>query len=123
MKNPRTGELKAITVGWNWVFFLFACFAGIPLFLNRLYLLGWLMILANFVSSAFAAGATSDNPTGVLIGFLVQVSYLVYLGLKGNELVAKSLLDKGWIFAKPDTLEAQYAMSQWKIEPPTPSAA
>ncbi|MFG1433025.1 hypothetical protein V5F44_18555 [Xanthobacter sp. V2C-8] len=122
MKNPKTGELKAIGVGWNWLFFLLGWLAGVPLFLYRLYLLGGLMILINVVSSVFSASGAHDNPVGPLIGFMAQLGYLVYLGLKGNELIAKSLLDKGWIFAKPESLEAQVAMSQWKIELPAARA-
>lgn len=123
MKNPKTGELKAIKVGWNWLFFLLSCFLGIPLFLNRLYLLGGLMIAVNVMSSIFAGTATPANPIGQFIGLGVQLAFLIYLGLKGNELIAKNLLNKGWVFAKPESLEAQVAMSNWQIELPDRPAA
>jgi len=121
MKNPRTGELKALKVGFSWVLFLLSPFFGIPLFLRRLYLLGGLMIAVNIASSALAGASTASNPSGLFIGLLVQAGFLAYLGAKGNELTAKSLLEKGWIFAKPESLEAQYASSRWGIElPATP---
>ncbi|MFG1181856.1 hypothetical protein [Xanthobacter versatilis] len=122
MKNPRTGELKVLKVGFSWVLFLLSPFFGIPLFLRRLYLLGGLMIAINIASSALAGASTASNPSGLFIGLLIQAGFLAYLGAKGNELTAKSLLDKGWIFAKPESLEAQYASSRWGIElPATPA--
>ncbi|MFG1395125.1 hypothetical protein [Xanthobacter agilis] len=122
MKNPKTGELKAIGMGWNWLFFLLGSFFGIPLFLYRLYLMGGVTILVNIASSIFMGASAADNPIGTLIGLGIQLAFLIYLGMKGNELIAKSLLDKGWIFAKPESPEAQVAMSNWKIEAPTARA-
>ena len=31
MKNPKSGEIKEITVGWSWMLFLFSGCLGIPL--------------------------------------------------------------------------------------------
>jgi hypothetical protein len=123
MKNPRTGELRQVKVGWSWVLFLFSAFLGIPLFLRRLYLLGALMVAVNIPSSILSNSATEQNPMGAFIGLGVQAAFLAYLGMKGNELTAKSLLDKGWIFAKPESLEAQYAASRWGIELPAAPAS
>lgn len=119
LKNPRTGELRKIKVGFSWVLFLLSSLVGIPLFLQRLYLLGALMIVVNIASSSIMNSAAEANSgPGVLLGLGVQLAYLLYLGIKGNELTAKSLLDKGWVFAKPDSPEAQLAASRWSIEIP-----
>lgn len=120
LKNPRTGELRKIKVGFSWVLFLLSSLVGIPLFLRRLYLLGALMIVVNIASSSIMNSAAEANSgPGVLLGLGIQIAYLLYLGIKGNELTAKSLLDKGWVFAKPDSPEAQQAAARWSIELPT----
>lgn len=117
LKRPRTGELRTLKVGWSWVLFLLSPFFGIPLFLRGLYLLGALMIVVNIASSSLIKAASEAQSDFLLFSaFAIQLGYLIYLGIKGNERTAKSLLDKGWVFAKPDSLEAQYAASRWAIE-------
>jgi hypothetical protein len=126
LKNPRTGELKKVKVGWRWALFLLSPFFGIPFFLRRLYLPGALMIVVNIASSVLTGTASEGNPAGALMGIALQAGFLAYLGVKGNELTAKSLLDKGWVFAKPESQEAQYAADRWGIELPvaaTPQTA
>ena len=123
MKNPRTGELKAVKVGFSWILFLFSSVFGLPLFLRKLYMLGGFMagwrVLAILVSLLPIAPAMRDALTMTI--FAGDIGLMIWLGLKGNELTAKNLLDHGWIFAKPESLEAQYASSRWGIElPATP---
>ncbi|ABS67503.1 conserved hypothetical membrane protein [Xanthobacter versatilis] len=124
MKNPRTGELKAVKVGFSWILFLFSSVFGLPLFLRKLYMLGGFMagwrVLAILVSLLPIDPAMRDALTMTI--FVGDIGLMIWLGLKGNELTAKNLLDHGWIFAKPESLEAQYAMSRWKIELPAAQA-
>ena len=44
MKNPKTGEVKEVKVGWSWTLFLFSCFFGLPLFLRKLNLWGGICV-------------------------------------------------------------------------------
>ncbi|MDE1571182.1 hypothetical protein [Aquabacter sediminis] len=115
--NPRTGELKAIKVGFSWTLFLFAGFFGIPLMLRKLY--GWAaLFLAISLLSPFAmdlASAETDREVfiAVTLSFGFQLAALLIIAIKGNELTAKRLIDKGWTFANPDSLETQLAKRKW----------
>ena len=115
--NPRTGELKAIKVGFSWTLFLFAGFFGIPLMLRKLY--GWAaLFLAISLLSPFAMDlANAETDHEVFIAFTLtfgfQLAALLIIAIKGNELTAKRLIDKGWTFANPDSLETQLAKRKW----------
>ena len=115
--NPRTGELKAIKVGFSWTLFLFAGFFGIPLMLRKLY--GWAaLFLAISLLSPFAMDlANAETDREVFIAFTLsfgfQLAALLIIAIKGNELTAKRLIDKGWTFASPDSLETQLAKRKW----------
>ena len=115
--NPRTGELKAIKVGFSWTLLLFAGFFGIPLMLRKLY--GWAaLFLAISLLSPFAmelANAETDQEVFIAftLSFGFQLAALLIIAIKGNELTAKRLIDKGWTFANPDRLETQLAKRKW----------
>lgn len=115
--NPRTGELKAIKVGFSWTLFLFAGFFGIPLMLRKLY--GWAaLFLAISLLSPFAmelANAETDREVFIAftLSFGFQLTALLIIAIKGNELTAKRLIDNGWTFANPDSLETQLAKRKW----------
>jgi hypothetical protein len=60
-KNPKSGELKPVKVGWSWVLFLFSGVFGIPSFLRQLNGLGAVFLAfwaVNVLVSLFAMGAT-----------------------------------------------------------------
>lgn len=40
MRNPKTGEIKQVKVGWSWTLFFFSGMFGIPLFLRGLHMWG-----------------------------------------------------------------------------------
>ena len=127
MKNPATGELKRIKIGFSWVLFLFSTFLGIPLFLRKLYMLGALMVGWNLLE---LLGTPSDPQLAgayVLIQVVTQLGLMIWLGLKGNEYTAKNYLERGWQLTQPDAVETRYALQVWGSEPPAtamaPSAA
>ncbi len=124
MKNPKTGELKAIKVGWNWILFFFSGMLGIPLFLRKLYVLGAIMVGWRILTTILSAVPMHPADTTVY-GFIMvcgELGLAVWLGLKGNEYTAKNYLERGWVFTQPDSLETQFALSRWRIELPAPSA-
>ncbi|MFG1344928.1 hypothetical protein V5F59_08545 [Xanthobacter autotrophicus DSM 431] len=118
LKNPRTGELKEVKVGFSFVLFFFSALFGLPLFLRGLYRLGAFMAIWRVFVIVMSVLPGEETRAALASLFLMlDTGLIVWLGLKGNEYTAKNLLEKGWVFAKPDSLEAQFAMSRWKIEP------
>ena len=58
-RNPKTGELKQVKVGWSWILFLFSGLFGLPLFLRRLQMWGWLFFAlwaVNLLAASRAPG-------------------------------------------------------------------
>ncbi|MFG1465692.1 hypothetical protein V5F77_22675 [Xanthobacter sp. DSM 24535] len=118
MKNPKTGELKRIKVGWSWVLFFFSTVFGIPLFLRRLYVWGILINVINF-SYSITESVTDLEPkemgTLVLMVCLLDLGLSIFFAIKGNELTAKNYLEHGWVFAEPDSQETWYAKTRWSL--------
>ena len=123
MKNPVTGELKRIKIGFSWVLFLFSPILGIPLFLRKLYVLGALMVVWNLLG--LIAKPSDPGLVGiyVLIQLATQLGLMIWLGLKGNEYTAKNYLERGWQLTQPEAVETRYALQAWGIEPPATAMA
>jgi len=125
MNNPKTGELKRIKVGWSWVLFFFSTFFGIPLFLRRLYVWGILINVINFstsISQSLADLEPKDVALVALTACILDLTLMIFFGVKGNELTAKNYLEHGWVFADPDAQETWYAKTRWSLaidRPPT----
>jgi hypothetical protein len=114
-KNPRTGELKEVKVGWSWTLFFFAGLFGLPLFLRKLYTWGF-VFLALWVVNLL--GPAMAGQSGAFIPFMMFFIFLgleIWLGIKGNELTAKNYLDQGWDFAEPQSQADTYARGKWGI--------
>ena len=117
MKNPRTGEIKLIKVGFSWVLLFFSGLLGIPLFLRRLHAWGAVM-LALWVVNFFLPyviphpGDALFASTAVL---LIALGLSIWLGVKGNEMTAKNYLEAGWQFADPTADNARLAKAKWGI--------
>lgn len=118
MKNPRTGELKQVKIGWSWTLFFFSGFFGVPLFLRKLY--GWGGVcLAMCVISLFSAIMSAEEELFAVVNALISIAMLVieiYLAIKGNEITAKNYLDHGWVFAEPNGDILQLAKGKWGIQ-------
>lgn len=115
LKNPRTGEIKRIKVGFSWTLFLFSSFLGLPLFLRRLYVWGAVFLCLWVIN--FAAGmldaATAIAAQAVL--FFIFAGLQIWLGVKGNEMTAKAHLENGWTFADPDSEFTKLAKMRWGL--------
>lgn len=111
LRNDRSGEIKRIKVGWSWVLFLFSTFLGIPLFLRRLQLLGVLFLVIWFINAALTLAL---GPVGIAVSLLL-IPLSIWMGLKGNEITGKKLLETGWSFSDPDGENAKYAKIRWRL--------
>lgn len=118
--NPRTGELKAIKVGFSWTLFFFSGFFGLPLFLRKLHYWG-LFFLLQPVLFNLVPDPPEDKEDAVILGvaylimLLIQLGLYVFMAIKGNEMTAKNLLEKGWRFAHRDAIETQIAKRAWGL--------
>lgn len=115
-KNPKTGELKTVKVGWSWVLFLFSSFIGIPLFWRGLYIWGGIMAgiwVLNFIFTTPVA--ILSDPTAFIILILIQIGLSIFFGIKGNEMTAKNYLEKGWELVNLDSDIVKMAKEKWVI--------
>ena len=110
-KNTITGEIVQIKVGWSWTLFFFSSFLGIPLFLRKLHVWGGVFLALWAINLIFA----SVEPAMLLILQLVFIGLSIWLGIKGNEMTAKNLLEKGYEFVDPDSDLAKYAKGKWGL--------
>jgi hypothetical protein len=115
LKNPRTGEVKEVKVGWSWTLFLFAGVFGLPLFLRKLYIWGFVFLVLWVVNllGPYAAGA--DGIGISVLMFFVFLVLQIWLGIKGNEMTAKNYLEQGWDFADPRSEAVRFARGKWGI--------
>lgn len=116
-KNPKTGELKEVKVGFSWVLFLFSPFLGFPLFLRRLNIWGGVFLLLWFVN-IIAQYMISDPVAAsllVLILFIIIFALSIWVGIKGNEMTAKNYLETGWVFADEKSDAVRFAKGKWGI--------
>ena len=83
LQHPTRG-LEAVKNGWSWPAFLFT---WIWAFVKRLFLIGWIALLAVMALSSVPV------PEAWLVGNLIIA---IALGAKGNELRVKRLRDLGY---------------------------
>jgi hypothetical protein len=125
LKNPKTGKLKSMKIGFSWTLLLFSLFFGIPLFLKRLYLLGvisLLIFLSSFIIPDFSISQSlfpivnawyehkSVTVDGAHINYLlmtmffagVELTLSIIFGFIGNKLSAKKYIKDGWVFAQAE---------------------
>jgi hypothetical protein len=119
LRNPRTGEVKDVKVGWSWVLFFFAGFLGLPLFLRQLPVWGAFFLalsIINIATSYIPVAMNSAEDLGRGVGeSLLNLGLSIWIGRKGNEMTAKNYLDRGWVFVNPDSLTTQVARQRWGL--------
>ena len=97
LENPRTGRVKQVRAGFDWILFLFAGLFGIPLFLRGLPYWGaafvalWLVDLA----LVFLAPAQWSLAAQAVVAAVFLAAQL-WLGFYGRELTVKSYIARGW---------------------------
>lgn len=119
MKNPRTGQLRDVKIGWSWTLFLFSNFFGLPLFLRKLTMWGCVFLVLTVISVGL--GFVFPRGAGLVAASLVNVvefGLSIYLAIEGNELTAKNYLELGWNFVEPEMVEFEvlkFAKFKWGI--------
>lgn len=106
--NPKTGDIKTIIPGFDWVLFLFSGFLGAPLFLRGLHAWGALFVFLLFLRyvSVNFIGEIGKSISIALYCLLLALD--IWLGLKGNEITVKKYLERGWIFSKSENNQAKF---------------
>jgi len=117
LEDTSTGDRKPLAVGWNWTFFFFSSFLGIPLFRKGLTAWGALIVILWSLDLALPLimPATAQVVTLGLVSGAVITVLSVFLAYKGNGLIARKYLARGYSFAKPDSTEARYAIEKWGL--------
>jgi len=127
LKHSQSGELKPVKVGWSWTLFLFSSILGIPLFMRKLYGIGAVFLTFFVVNLILSSGANiaatldlPDETLGYLVILQITSQFLglalaIWIGIKGNELTAKNNLEKGWVFAEPESDATKFARGKWGL--------
>lgn len=116
MKNPKTGEIKEVKVGWSWTLFFFSGLFGLPLFLRRLYIWGAVFLVLWVTNFVVPSVLPEDEGAIFSITFgLVFLSLQIFLAIKGNEMTAKNYLENNWIFVDPEAEITKMAKMRWGI--------
>jgi hypothetical protein len=114
-RNPRTGQIKEVKVGWSWTLFFFAGVMGIPLFLRKLNAWGFLF-LALWTVNALCQTLVSDpiaKSAALLVYGIILLALKIWIAKHGNQLTAENYLDCGWEFVDPQSEPTKYAKAKW----------
>jgi hypothetical protein len=115
--NRRSGEQKYVKVGFSWVLLFFSGLLGIPLFLRCLYVWGAIFLVL-CILYVFTPQMLPDTVHAVGAYLLLSWAFLtlqIWVGMKGNEMTAKNLLENGWSFSNPNAQETRFAMTKWNL--------
>jgi len=115
LEKPETGEHKALGVGWNWSFLLFSSFLGLPLFLNGLPVWGALVLILWGLDWALPTIPPDTTAVAILVPGAALAGLSVFLGYRGNGLIARRYLARGYQFASPQSPEARRAAQRWGL--------
>ncbi len=112
MKNPDTGNVKEVKIGWSWTLFFFASFFGLPLFLRKLDYLGMVFLVLSIILQV--ANFSKMIPL-FLICWIITGALAIWMAVEGNEMTGKNYLANGWLFADPESESTKFAKGKWGI--------
>jgi hypothetical protein len=115
LEKPETGEHKALGVGWNWSFLLFSSFLGLPLFRKGLPVWGALILILWGLDWALPLITPDATVTAILVPGAAIAGLSVFLGYRGNAMIARRYLARGYQFARPQSVEARLAAQRWGL--------
>lgn len=114
MKNPVTGEIKKIKVGWSWTLLFSSIFFGIPLFLRKLHVWGAVFFSLQLAFRSIEGSIPKTESSSIFTLYVIIFLVLsIWMALKGNKMTAKAYLEQGWTFDEPDSEEVIYAKKKW----------
>jgi hypothetical protein len=113
LRNPETGELRKVKIGWSWICFLFSGVFGLPLFLRGLDL--WGVFMAGFCLLNLLLGVFVYSPAIFLVLCTAALGLQIFFGMKANEITAKNYLKRGWAFVDAESEAVRLAKAKWKI--------
>jgi len=115
LEKPGTGEHKALGVGWNWSFLFFSAFLGLPLFFNGLPVWGALALILWGLDWALPMITPDATAAAILVPGSALAGLSVFLGYRGNAMIARRYLARGYQFARPQSTEARLAAQRWGL--------
>ena len=116
MKNPNTGEVKEVKIGWSWTLFLFSGFFGLPLFLRKLHVWGAIYIALWVVFLVTLSIVPGEARVIIVLPlYIVMFGLQSFVAIKGNKMTAKNYLENGWTFVEPDSKLTKMAKMRWGI--------
>jgi hypothetical protein len=119
LRNRSSGETKEVKIGFSWILFLFAGCLGVPLFLRRLYVWGGVFLALWIVYAVVPAMLPQEDALGIVLFLnLVFFGLQIWLGIKGNEMTAKNLLENGWEFTGSESDAVRFARLKWGLAIP-----
>lgn len=108
LRQPGTGKLVSVKVGFSWFFLLLTPFYGLPQFIKGIWGHGCLVLFLYLVLVGLAAAGAAP------LGGLILIGLAIFYGVQGNKLVARRLLIKGWTM-EGDEHALAYAKAQWGL--------
>lgn len=107
-KEPTTGKARSLKVGFSWFFLLTSVFYGIPQYIMGIWQHGLAMTGLGLMTAV-----VPDGPPTSLLG-IVLIGAAIFYGVRGNAIVAKALLAKGWQVEGSEQA-LQMARLQWGV--------
>jgi hypothetical protein len=116
LEKPGTQERQALDVGWNWSFFLYSSFLGLPLFRKGLTVWGAIVLILWGLDLALPYIVPDATEVAILVPAAAIAGLSVFLGCRGNAMIARRYLARGYEFVRPESAEARQAARAWDAE-------